>query len=145
MQCRFGRTCCSGPLTDKGCQQTLLYQGLEALLGQWQASQLRLPKEKRVHWGEILRIGKVANCHLRHHLDYRSETLAWTGISSLHGNQSWDDNLDLFGLKITRDLARAFLMHILLTVLPQDCLNSGAKTNTMLAVFLLNFLVVFPL
>ncbi len=52
-----------------------------------------------------------------------------TVASSLNRNQSWDDNLRLFSLKIGWDLARAFLMLAMLTVLPSDFLNSGGDSN----------------
>jgi hypothetical protein len=51
-----------------------------------------------------------------------------TAASYLYRNQSSDDNPDL-SLKITRDLARAFLMQTALTVLQPDFLNSKGKSD----------------
>ncbi len=54
--------------------------------------------------------------------------------------------VDFFGLKITRDLARAFLMYeyTLLMVWPPDLLYMAAKSTKMLAVIFV-ILVVFRL
>jgi hypothetical protein len=49
--------------------------------------------------------------------------------SSLYRNQSWDNNPDLFGVKIVRDLARAFLNQTVLTISPPDFLNSSGDSN----------------
>ncbi len=46
-------------------------------------------------------------------------TLEW----SLYRNQSWDDNPDLFGIKIARDLVRSFLKHPTSSVILPDFLN----------------------
>jgi hypothetical protein len=54
-------------------------------------------------------------------LDSQTEAMVGTGAMSLQGNQSWDDNGDLFSLKIAKEFARAFLMQILLTIMA----NSG--------------------
>jgi hypothetical protein len=53
----------------------------------------------------------------------------WTAASPLFKNQSWDDNPDLFGVKITRDLARVFLKQTTLTVLLPNFLNSNSDSN----------------
>jgi hypothetical protein len=53
----------------------------------------------------------------------------WTAASPLFKNQSWDDNPDLFGVKITRDLARVFLKQTTLTVSLLDFLNSNGDSN----------------
>jgi hypothetical protein len=58
-----------------------------------------------------------------------TEAAAWTSESSLYRNQSWDDNPDLFGIKIARDIARAFLKHATLSVSPPDFLNCGGDRN----------------
>jgi hypothetical protein len=49
--------------------------------------------------------------------------------SSLHRNQSWGVNPDLFGIKIARDLARAFLKPPTVSVPPPDFLNCGGDRN----------------
>jgi hypothetical protein len=66
----------------------------------------------------------------------------WTAAFSLYRNQSWDDNLDLFGLKIASDLARAFWMQIALTVLPPDFANSCGQSNNKVGGFFV-LLVIF--
>ncbi len=48
---------------------------------------------------------------------------------SLYGNSSWDDNLDLFGLKIGGDIAGAFGMCAALMVSLPDFLNIGSDSN----------------
>jgi hypothetical protein len=40
----------------------------------------------------------------------------WSAVSSLYGDQSWDDNPGLFGFKIDWNLARTFLNKATLTV-----------------------------
>jgi hypothetical protein len=42
---------------------------------------------------------------------------------SFYRNQSWDDDPDLFGIKIARDLVGAFLKHPTLSVFLPDFLN----------------------
>jgi hypothetical protein len=80
------------------------------------------PRQRKKVWGNIRQTGRVgkhlaANCHL----NSWTEAALWTGASSLHRNQSWDDNMDL---------ARVFLMQIYLKVgLPPDFLNSSCKSN----------------
>ncbi len=49
--------------------------------------------------------------------------------SPRHKNRSWDDDIGLFGLKISWDVARAFLKEAALTVLPPDLLYSGGDGN----------------
>ncbi len=44
-------------------------------------------------------------------------------------NRSWDDDIGLFGLKISWDVARAFLKEAALTVSPPDLLYSGDDGN----------------
>jgi hypothetical protein len=75
------------------------------------------------------RMGAKSSCRRRRHLDSRTEAAVWTGESSRHRNQSWDDNPDLSGLKIARDLVRAFLMQILLIVLPPNFTNSRGENK----------------
>jgi hypothetical protein len=53
-----------------------------------------------------------------------TEATVWTGASSQYRNQTWNDNPELFGLKISWDLARAFMMEAALMVSPPDFLNS---------------------
>ncbi len=55
---------------------------------------------------------------LRHHFRSHSEVALRTGSSSHYRNSSWDDNLDLFGLKIGWDVAGAFVMWAVLIVSP---------------------------
>jgi hypothetical protein len=62
---------------------------------------------------------------LRRLLESWTEAAVWTCELSLYLNQSWDDNADLFGVKI----ARAFLKHPTLSVLPLDFLNYGGDRN----------------
>ncbi len=58
------------------------------------------------------------------------EAAAWTWTSSHYRDQSWDDNLGLLGVKITRDLARAFLKHTtLMHTTPPKFLNFGSDIN----------------
>jgi hypothetical protein len=40
----------------------------------------------------------------------------WTGSSAHYRNSSWDDNLDLSGLKISWHVAKAFVMIAVLTI-----------------------------
>jgi hypothetical protein len=42
---------------------------------------------------------------------------------------SWDDNPDLFGLKISRDIARAFVMFAALRVSPPDFLKGDNDSS----------------
>ncbi len=51
-----------------------------------------------------------SSLHLRRHLKSWTEVAVRTAKSSLYRNQSRDDSLGLFGLKISWDLARAILM-----------------------------------
>jgi hypothetical protein len=48
---------------------------------------------------------------------------------SFRKNQPWDNNMQLFGLKIGWDIARAFLAEAALTVLPPDLVYSGSGSN----------------
>jgi hypothetical protein len=57
------------------------------------------------------------------------EAAAWSGSESLHKNQSEDDKMGLFGLKINWDLAWAFLVNAALMVSLPDFSNSGSDTN----------------
>jgi hypothetical protein len=54
---------------------------------------------------------------------------AWTNRSSLDVNQSRDEDPNTYSLKIARDLARAFLVQISLTLMPTDFLISGGESN----------------
>jgi hypothetical protein len=58
-----------------------------------------------------------------------SEMDAWTAALSLYRNQSGDDNLDLYSIKITRDLARVFLKQTMSTASLPDFLNSSGDSN----------------
>jgi hypothetical protein len=49
--------------------------------------------------------------------------------SLAHCRNSWDDNPDLSGLKISWEIARAFVMSPVLTVLLPDFLNGGSDGN----------------
>jgi hypothetical protein len=49
--------------------------------------------------------------------------------SPLHKNQPWDNDIGLFGLKIVKDVVRAFLKEAALTVLPADLLYSSGNGN----------------
>jgi hypothetical protein len=53
----------------------------------------------------------------------------WSGSLYFHENRPWDDNIGLFCLKISCDVARAFLMEAALTALPPDFWNIGNDTN----------------
>ncbi len=55
--------------------------------------------------------------------------MALSGSSFSHENLPWDDNIDLFGLKISWDVARAFLTVDALVVLPPDFLYIGNNSN----------------
>jgi hypothetical protein len=65
-------------------------------------------------------------CHL---LKSWTEAAVWTGASSLYINQSWDINPDLFGLKIAKKLAIAYLTQIASTVSPPDSRNSSSEST----------------
>jgi hypothetical protein len=56
---------------------------------------------------QVIRAGSGQSLCLRQLLKSWTEAAVWTLESSLFRNQSWDDNPDLFGVKIARDLARA--------------------------------------
>jgi hypothetical protein len=74
-------------------------------------------------------MGGESSCRL---CSYSTAGLRWLyGLARrpLHGNQSWDDNPEFFGLKFARDWAKVFLMHISFTVLPPDFLNSSGKNT----------------
>jgi hypothetical protein len=60
-------------------------------------------------------------------------------------NQSWDDSPDLFGIKIARDLASAFLKRATLSVSPPDFLNCGSGKNHAIGVILFIIFNVFTL
>jgi hypothetical protein len=49
-------------------------------------------------------------------------------VLDLHRNQFWDNNPDLFGLKIARSLAGAFLVQTALTVLSPDFPDSVGES-----------------
>jgi hypothetical protein len=55
--------------------------------------------------------------------------VALSGSSFSHENLPWDDYIDLFGLKISWDVARAFLTVAALVVLPPDFLYIGNNSN----------------
>jgi hypothetical protein len=61
-----------------------------------------------------------------------TKVAAWTAALSLYKNLSSDNNLGLFGLKISWDLARAFLMYAKLTVSLLKLLKSGGNSNPFL-------------
>jgi hypothetical protein len=52
-----------------------------------------------------------------------------TGLLSHVRNMSWDDNPDLFGLKVVWGIARAFVMWAADTVSLPDFLNGGTDSN----------------
>jgi hypothetical protein len=58
-----------------------------------------------------------------------NDAAGWTAALSLYRNQSWANILELIGLKIGWDLARAFLMWATLTVYPPGFLNSTGNSN----------------
>jgi hypothetical protein len=57
------------------------------------------------------------------------EAAAWSGSEFLHKNQSGDDKMGLFGLKINWDMAWAFLVNAALMVSLPDFPNSGSASN----------------
>jgi hypothetical protein len=61
----------------------------------------------------------------------------WTDALSLHGNQSLDNNLKPLSLKVTKDLVNAFLVHILLMVLPPDLSKAAKATTTSAVIFIM--------
>jgi hypothetical protein len=74
-------------------------------------------------------VGSGLSVRLRSLLKSWTETAVWTQESSLYRNQSWYNNPDLFGVKITRHLAAAFLKHLTISVSLPDFLNCGCNRN----------------
>ncbi len=58
---------------------------------------------------EANRVDSGLSLALSHLLKSWTEVAAWTAALPLYRNQSWDDNQDLFSVKIARDLAKEFL------------------------------------
>ncbi len=92
---------------------------LEAVLGQQEARQHWLYytvwMRKQSLLGYPANEGGSSSWSLNHHLSSCSEAVLQTGESSQYRIQSWDNNRDLFNLKIVRDLVRAFMMWALST------------------------------
>jgi hypothetical protein len=65
-------------------------------------------------------------------------------LLSFHENRPWDNNMGLFGLKISRDVDRASLMVALLMVSLPDFYKAGA-TAIMQSAVLFVILVFFNL
>ncbi len=120
--CCFRLTFCSGLSTAEWWWWTCFCNSsedpipalLEAVLGQRDISQFRLlpGTEKQACRGDMWEKQQLAD-HLHafcHHLKSWPEVAVWTMKSSLYRNQSQDDSLGHFGLIISWDLARAFLM-----------------------------------
>jgi hypothetical protein len=66
----------------------------------------------------------------------------WTRLLSHYRNTSWDNNLDLFVLKITRNLEESLLGVDCIVVSPLDILNSRSDSNHnmgILLIILVNF------
>jgi hypothetical protein len=89
------------------CQPALisLSYGEKSLLGQY------LPNSP----------GGGSSLCLCHHLKSLTESSVWPSALSLYKNQSWDNSLGLFSLKISWELARVFLM--------PGLLNSSSDSN----------------
>jgi hypothetical protein len=87
-------------------------------------------KQNNVHRGSIWQIGRLADYFFYFAtICRRSEAVALSGSLSSHKNLPLDDNIELFGLKIGWDVARAFLMVAALVVLPPDFLYIGGDSN----------------
>jgi hypothetical protein len=76
-------------------------------------------------------------CHL---LKSWTEVAAWTATLTLYRNQSWDDNQDLFSMKIARDWAKVFLKQTALTVFQSDFPGSGSNSGILFVFHFQRFL-----
>ncbi len=137
----FRRTFCSGPSTAEWRQRTRFWQciGLPHPSSSRSSpgTNRRLPAPTSFSYSEISpqgryqakRAGSGPFLCLHCLLKTRTEAAAWTLESSLYRNQSWDNNPELFGIKIARDFARAFLKRPTVSVSPSEFLNCSGDRN----------------
>ncbi len=113
--------------------------------GKRDAHQLRLSlsysETSPLGWFLTNRAVSGSSLCLRRLLKSQTEAAAWTWESSFDRNQSWDVNLDLFGIKIARDLVRAFLKHPTLSVLPPNSKLQPATETKPMAVLLIILMI----
>ncbi len=69
-------------------------------------------------------MGGVSHCCLFHYLDSWTEAAVWTSVAC-HSCMETSPWATILTFLLTKDLSRAFLMQISLTVLPPDFLNSS--------------------
>ncbi len=58
-----------------------------------------------------------------------TEIAVWTGSLAYYRNLSWDDNLDLYDLKVSWDVGRAVVLNAALLVSPPYFWNGGGDKN----------------